>query len=247
MKIELEDFKNTTSLYIEGLQKDKNMRYRSFDHCYFYFKDNYEKYGDDAIKDTLALPLFAYLSSWGMMRNSFLLQKDYQFNREVVEIIAKKMYETANNNNNNKNLSAEDLIELRDAIRGYYIGKKFYKPVQSGFVMKERAIKNVTDVLISKILLGTTGLVPAYDRYVRRAMKEISIDGSFNEGSVHLLNIFVEENDEAIKKVQKTIKNDLGVEYPPMKVVDMYLWQRGFELVCKEKQKKKVVKDNLSK
>lgn len=157
------------------------------------------------------------------------------------------MYETANNNNNNKNLSAEDLIELRDAIRGYYIGKKFYKPVQSGFVMKERAIKNVTDVLISKILLGTTGLVPAYDRYVRRAMKEISIDGSFNEGSVHLLNKFVEENDEAIKKVQKTIKNDLGVEYPPMKVVDMYLWQRGFELVCKEKQKKKVVKDNLSK
>ena len=222
------------------------MRYRSFDHCYFYFKDNYEKYGDDAIKDTMALHLFAYLSSWGMLRNSFLLQKDYQFNREVVEIIAKKMYETANNNNN-KNLSAEDLIELRDAIRGYYIGKKFYKPVQSGFVMKERAIKNVTDVLISKILLGTTGLVPAYDRYVRRAMKEISIDGSFNEGSVHLLNIFVEENDEAIKKVQKTIKNDLGVEYSPMKVVDMYLWQRGFELVCKEKQKKKVVKDNLSK
>lgn len=87
----------------------------------------------------------------------------------------------------------------------------------------------------------------SFDRYVRRAMKEISIDGSFNEGSVHLLNIFVEENDEAIKKVQKTIKNDLGVEYPPMKVVDMYLWQRGFELVCKEKQKKKVVKDNLSK
>ena len=43
MKIELEDFENTTSLYIEGLQKDKNMRYRSFDHCYFYFKDNYEK------------------------------------------------------------------------------------------------------------------------------------------------------------------------------------------------------------
>lgn len=246
MKIELEDFENTTSLYIEGLQKDKNMRYRSFDHCYFYFKDNYEKYGDDAIKDTMALHLFAYLSSWGMLRNSFLLQKDYQFNREVVEIIAKKMYETANNNNN-KNLSAEDLIELRDAIRGYYIGKKFYKPVQSGFVMKERAIKNVTDVLISKNLLGTTGLVPAFDRYVKRAMKEISIDGSFNEGSVHLLNIFVEENDEAIKKVQKTIKNDLGVEYPPMKVVDMYLWQRGFELVCKEKQKKKVVKDNLSK
>ena len=100
MKIELEDFENTTSLYIEGLQKDKNMRYRSFDHCYFYFKDNYEKYGDDAIKDTMALHLFAYLSSWGMMRNSFLLQKDYQFNREVVEIIAKKMYETANNNNN---------------------------------------------------------------------------------------------------------------------------------------------------
>ena len=245
-KIKEEDFINTTSLYIEGLQKDKNMRYLSFDHCYFYFKDNYEKYGDDAIKDTMALNLFAYLSSWGMLRNSFLLQKDYQFNREVVEIIAKKMYETANNNNN-KNVSAEDLIELRDAIRGYCIGKKFYKPVQSGFVMKERAIKNVTDVLISKILLGTTGLVPAYDRYVRRAMKEISIDGSFNEGSVHLLNIFVEENDEAIKKVQKTIKNDLGVEYPPMKVVDMYLWQRGFGLVCKEKQKKKVVKDNLSK
>ena len=135
MKIELEDFKNTTSLYIKGLQNDKNMRYRSFDHCYFYFKNNYKKYGDDAIKDTMALHLFAYLSSWGMLRNSFLLQKDYQFNREVVEIIAKKMYETANNN---KNLSAEDLIGLRDAIRGYCIGKKILQ-ARSKWICDERA------------------------------------------------------------------------------------------------------------
>ena len=87
-KIKEEDFINTTSLYIEGLKKDQNMRYRSFDHCYFYFQKNYKKYRDDAIKDTMALHLFAYLSSWGMLRNSFLLQKDYQFNREVVDIIA---------------------------------------------------------------------------------------------------------------------------------------------------------------
>ena len=227
MKIELEDFENTTSLYIEGLQKDKNMRYRSFDHCYFYFKDNYEKYGDDAIKDTMALHLFAYLSSWGMLRNSFLLQKDYQFNREVVEIIAKKMYETANNNNNNKNLSAEDLIELRDAIRGYYKGEKYYKFDKSTLVMKEYEIDNVSDTLITKILLGTTGQVPAYDTNAKKAMKACGICMSFGKRGIKQIYNFAYENKYVIKHVQKIIKRELGVKYPPMKIVDMYLWQRG--------------------
>ena len=227
MKIELEDFENTTSLYIEGLQKDKNMRYRSFDHCYFYFKDNYEKYGDDAIKDTMALHLFAYLSSWGMLRNSFLLQKDYQFNREVVEIIAKKMYETANNNNNNKNLSAEDLIELRDAIRGYYKGEKYYNFDKSTLVMKEYEIDNVSDTLITKILLGTTGQVPAYDTNAKKAMKACGICMSFGKRGIKQIYNFAYENKYVIKHVQKIIKRELGVKYPPMKIVDMYLWQRG--------------------
>ena len=39
MKIELEDFENTTSLYIEGLKNDQNIRYYSFDYCYFYFQN----------------------------------------------------------------------------------------------------------------------------------------------------------------------------------------------------------------
>ena len=87
--------------------------------------------------------------------------------------------------------------------------------------------ENTTSLYIEGLQKDKNMRYRSFDRYVRRAMKEISIDGSFNEGSVHLLNIFVEENDEAIKKVQKTIKTDLGVESPPMKVVDMYLWQRG--------------------
>lgn len=223
-KIKEEDFINTTSLYIEGLKKDQNMRYRSFDHCYFYFQKNYKKYRDDAIKDTMALHLFAYLSSWGMMRNSFLLQKDYQFNREVVEIIAKKMVDAANNN---KNLSAKDLIELRDEIKEYYIGEKYYKFDKSVSAMKEYKIDNVSDTLITKILLGTTGQVPAYDTNAKKAMKTCGICMSFGKRGIKQIYNFAYENKYAIKHVRKIIKRELGVKYPPMKIVDMYLWQRG--------------------
>ena len=40
----------------------------------------------------ITLNLYAYLASWGMLRNSFLMQKDYLFSKPVVEILCKDKY-----------------------------------------------------------------------------------------------------------------------------------------------------------
>ena len=93
--------------------------------------------------------------------------------------------------------------------------------------MKEYKIDNVSDTLITKILLGTTGQVPAYDTNAKKAMKACGICMSFGKRGIKQIYNFAYENKYAIKHVRKIIKRELGVKYPPMKIVDMYLWQRG--------------------
>ena len=77
--------KESADKFCETTKADKHSRYMSWEHCYSEFlnaRDRYE-YSDDAI-DNLCLHLSVYLASWGMYRNSFLLQKDYKIDGSVV-------------------------------------------------------------------------------------------------------------------------------------------------------------------
>ena len=74
-----------------------NHRYRSWDHCYMAFRNVRKKKAEDlnkeVDKDLLSLHLSCYLSSWGMLRNSFLLDRDYRTHLETVRIIFDQKYE----------------------------------------------------------------------------------------------------------------------------------------------------------
>ena len=60
--------------FIDSYHNDKNGRYRSYDHC----RESFLKYkNDETMYNYITLNLYAYLASWGMLRNSFLMQKDY--------------------------------------------------------------------------------------------------------------------------------------------------------------------------
>lgn len=94
-----------------------------------------------------------------------------------------------------------------------------------------------TDTLLSKILLGTLGCVPAFDRYFIDGLKEIKIQNKvFDDASLDELFDFVEENRTEIKDAQKLILTKINKFYPIMKILDMYFWQIGYDKELMQKQ-----------
>ena len=100
--------------------------------------------------------------------------------------------------------------------------------------MRGSALKNnLSDTLITKILMGTLGCVPAYDRYFVKGIRSQKIaSGTYNIKSILQLVDFYEKNLEQLVSVQKNfIVADML--YPQMKILDMGFWQIGFDLDSK--------------
>ena len=90
--------------------------------------------------------------------------------------------------------------------------------------------RDISETLITKVLMGTLGCVPAYDRYFIAGIKNQKIStGNYNFNSLLKLVEFYEENNDKLEKVRKTLKV-CDMDYPQMKLLDMGFWQVGFEL-----------------
>ena len=89
---------------------------------------------------------------------------------------------------------------------------------------------NVTDTLATKIILGTLGCIPAYDRYFIDGLraKGLSYSGLKLNNYLAVVRFYV-SNKKSFDYVNRTILVTSGVNYPPMKLVDMYFWELGFE------------------
>ena len=87
-----------------------------------------------------------------------------------------------------------------------------------------------TDTLITKILLGTMGCTPAYDRFFKDGCRRENVHpfSNFTVGSYWRMVEFYKKNRRKFRPLTKTSTTD-GYAYPPMKFVDMYFWQIGFE------------------
>jgi hypothetical protein len=71
---------------------DEHHRYRSWEHCYAFFRTNRSKRLAEN-RDHAALQLAFYLASWGMYRgSSFLLRHAYTVHRGVVDLIAQPQF-----------------------------------------------------------------------------------------------------------------------------------------------------------
>ena len=215
---------SSTELY-ESLKKDENGRYRSWEHCYSHFmKSRRQK---DADYDYLSLHLAFYLPSWGMYRgSSFLLQKDYKVHIPVVKELLNKKYDS---------LAGIDCIGFKDKCNQdllQYINsflEQYYDKIRHE--VKEQELKNrLSFTLITKILMGTLGCVPAYDRYFIAGIKNQEVaSGNYNINSIMQLVDFYEKNVDRLEPVRKKMKVE-GMPYPQMKMIDMGFWQVGFEL-----------------
>lgn len=206
--------------FIEVYNFDDNGRYLSYDHIRRAFLD-YRK--DETKKDLLALNLYSYLASWGMLRNSFLQQKDYKFLIPVVGILSDPQYESLvhyNPFNDGGSEKVRLIMKLVRRIRNCFIGEAYF--VEGSRELK--TINKVSDTLVTKILLGTLGCTIAYDTYARKGLA--SHDMSQKAGIRSFLEIreFAKANETEIKKLLSKL-NEL---YTPIKIIDMYFFEEGF-------------------
>ena len=120
----------------------------------------------------------------------------------------------------------ENLETIEELTR---VMKEYYANVRKK--VNEREIKqDISDTLITKILMGTLGCVPAYDRYFVAGLKEQGFCGAYGVKSLQQLASFYEDNYEEFEKIRKTFKvSDEGLLYPQMKLLDMMFWKKGIE------------------
>lgn len=217
--------------FYNDLKDDKNDRYLSWEHCYLDFINARDNRNPDI--EHLALQLAFYLASWGMYRgSSFLLQKDYKIHIPVVKEILKKEYDS---------LAGIDCKDYQDIDNQNKLEKindylnKYYSEVRN--TVNEGVSKGISDTLITKILMGVLGCVPAYDRYFTAGIKANKIaSGNYNTKSILSLSGFYIQNEKALEKVRAKMK--IGkMKYPQMKVLDMGFFQLGMELLSDEGNK----------
>ncbi len=203
--------------------RGEHHRYLSWEHCYEYFQAQ----GQSSIlrdRDTAALHLGFYLASWGMYRgSSFLLQRDFKVHGHVIDVLA----DSACVSLWSRDLGASPddaqfapvVMDLVSAIREAY---RPYVPVTG--------TAQPTDTLVTKIILGTLGVVPACDRFFIDGLKVAGLKYSYvNEVFLGRMVAFCQEHLGELRAEQAAISARADVRYPLMKLVDMYFWQLGFE------------------
>ncbi len=206
--------KKTVEKFLESRDKDLFHRYKSWEHCY-------EAFGNkDNTDDILALHLAFYLASWGMYRGSSgLLWKDYKIHIKAVKII--RRHSPLRNDYKGDIPPLKEVLVLFYELREYYSKLKYYNG-------KEEKAISATDTLISKIILGTLGCLPAFDRYFNLGLfeKEYSV---LNENSLQKVWSIAVKMKSEIENIQDLEFQNTGVQYPVMKIIDMYYWQIGFD------------------
>lgn len=194
---------------------DEYTRYKSWEHCYNAFK----AYRHDKDKiEFLCLHLSCFMASWGMLRNSKLIEYDYFIHKDFVIEISNSKYDRLYDNSFENN----DLIkELVDLINKLYLYK-----------IKTRITEgdSLSDTFVTKILLGVFGCVPAYDSYFKSAVSHYKVcSRNFNERSLTNIYSFYNLHFEEFENLRKQFANE-GVYYTPMKLIDMCFWQLGIDL-----------------
>lgn len=220
----IDELISAAQTFYDDARANENGRSRSWEHCYRVFRDARTDPSPDY--DYLSLHLAFYLASWGMYRgSSFLLQKDYKVLVPIVEKILKPEYDCLfglactdlRNDDVREQLMelsgdiADDFRPIRNEVAGRVVGSQ------------------VSPILITKILLGTLGCVPAYDTFFGIGAEYLGLEEKdYNEDSLLELAAFYEAHNDRLEEARRGMRvGDLI--YPQMKLLDMGFWQVGFE------------------
>ena len=210
------DIKNNIDKFIK-LRNSNTHRYASFDICFYYFQTNRENIAKANNIEISCLQLWSYLSSWGMLRGSSkLLQKSPAALKPLVEHIAQSLVWD---------------IDVDD-----YTDENIEKLLEEYHEIEE--ILNAMDVkptltLVTKIMLGVYGNIPAYDTYFTETFRNESAESSFrrvNKKSLEVIREFYEHNKSCFNQQIKVIdfnNNPTELIYTKAKLIDMYGFEKG--------------------
>lgn len=220
----IDELIDAAQIFYDDARRDENGRSRSWEHCYRVFRDARTDPSTDC--DYLSLHLAFYLASWGMYRgSSFLLQKDYKVLVPIVEEVLKPDYDC---------LFGVACTDLREAEVQGSLEKlcadiaAHFRPIRNEVAGREVA-SSVSPVLITKILMGTLGCVPAYDRFFQDGAKYLGLEhNSYKEKSLRELADFYEAHNDRLEEARRGMRTE-DLTYPQMKLLDMGFWQIGFE------------------
>ena len=220
----IDELISAAQTFYEDARRDENGRSRSWEHYYRVFRDARTDPSPDC--DYLSLHLAFYLASWGMYRgSSFLLQKDYKVLSPIAEEILKPEYDCL------FGVACADLREPEVQERHtkvYYDIAAYFGPIRDEVAGREVA-SSVSPVLVTKILMGTLGCVPAYDRFFQDGVATYKVTTrEYSPNSVLKLVDFYEEHNDRLEEVRRGFEGG-GLVYPQMKLLDMGFWQVGFE------------------
>jgi hypothetical protein len=204
--------------YYGDLFGDEHHRYRSWEHCYRFFR-RLTLAEIMSQRDIAALQLGFYLASWGMYPgSSFLLQHAYTVHLGVIDALAIPRFLPLWQRE--FGAAAKDLGLLPTVLAAVSAVREAYAP-----------FGQPTDTLVTKVLLGTLGCLPACDRYFIDGFKSKEFSYSYlNAAFVQRIFRFCRNNLIELRSEQARIERSSGVRYPLMKLVDMYFWQLGYEL-----------------
>lgn len=199
-------------------QRTPTARYTSFDYCYNHFQLHRER---GALSELVVGPnlqlsclhLAFYLASWGMLRaSSALLQRSVKHYVPVIEVIASSPAAIWNVDAHCYTEANCDLVlETAQQIRG---------------ALPEAA----SDILVTKIMLGVFGCVPAFDTYFKKGFGA----WTFSRTALARVAKFYTDNSDVIERNRvQTLDFDGGTEttrkYTRAKVIDMVFFVEGGE------------------
>lgn len=217
------DLEAVVSEFVSQTKSVEYHRYTSFDYCYNYFSST-KDLSQDIEKSCLVLGF--YLASWGMFRgSSFLLKKNVKCFEKTIRYIAdveKSVWKIDVDNYTDENI--EFIIRI-------------YREIKDCLIVNG----NADLILVTKILLGVFGFVPAFDRYFTDTFRCISNGACgfrrVNQNSLTFVKSFYEANRLAIDSLSSQIfTTDFSTgqktqnNYPKAKIIDMYGFQKAMSM-----------------
>ena len=214
----ISQFNKNLCRYMQDSESELS-RYRSWEHCYVQFQTAFKNCYTD--RDMLCLWLAWYLASWGMLHHSKLLNRSYKIHKPIVDILLDldKSYLKSLNN-----LKCQEWLDDSDNCQDKL--NKLYKQIHNCY---EALGISATDTLVTKVLLGTLGCVPAFDNLFKKGIsgktwhrKTLATD------YITALCKFYIKNEKSIKKVCQSFhsKKHNTILYPQMKILDMGFWKK---------------------
>ena len=208
--------------FYDGIAADSNHRYLSWEHCHEAFKQHRQQQ-DEATIDYLCLHLAWYLASWGMLRNSFLMQKDYKIHASIVKLIYEDQWSQLWDIEPEKMATefyAKEIMRLCEAITTAYADAHAGIP---------------TETLLTKILLGTIGCVPAYDTYFKKAISSTGVaTQKLTAKSIMMLGKLYVDNKQEFEALRQHCSG--RVNYPAAKILDMCFFEYGIRLGVEDEE-----------